>query len=73
MKTSNKILFGVVAVAVAGLVLYTANRKRAHRMLDQIADEGYETAHDVLFSDKEKRRLKLQYGPVLPAESHSIK
>jgi len=67
MKNNNKILFGVVAVVVAGLFFYSANRKRTHRMLEQIADEGYETAHDVLFSDKEKRRLKLQYGPVLPA------
>ena len=67
MKTSNKILLGVAAVAVAGLVVYAANRKKTHRMLEQIADEGYETAHDVLFPDNEKRNKKLQYGPVLPA------
>ena len=67
MKTSTKILLGVAAVAVAGLVVYAANRKKTHQMLEQIADEGYETAHDVLFPDNEKRNKKLQYGPVLPA------
>jgi len=67
MKTSNKILLGVAAVAVAGLVVYAASRKKSKRMLDQIADEGYETAHDVLFPNKEKRDRKLQYGPVIPA------
>ena len=67
MKTSNKILLGVAAVALAGLVVYAANRKKTHQMLEQIADEGYETAHDVLFPDNEKRNKKLQYGPVLPA------
>ena len=67
MKISNKILLGVTAVAVAGFVVYVANRKRTQQMLDQVADEGYETAHDILFPDKEKRDKKLQYGPVLPA------
>ena len=66
MKTRNKILLGVAAITVAGLVVYLANRKKTHRMLEQIADEGYETAHDVLFPDKERRNKKLQYGPVLP-------
>ncbi len=67
MKTSNKILLGVAAIAVAGLVVYAVKRKKTHRMLDQIAEEGYETAPDVLFPNKEKRDRKLQYGPVLPA------
>ena len=67
MKTSKKILLGVAAIAVAGLVVYAVNRKKTNRMLEQIADEGYETAHDVLFPNKEKRNKKLQYGPVLPA------
>lgn len=69
MKTSNKILFGVAAIAVAGLVVYASRsnrRKDHHEMLEQIADEGYETAHDVLFPDKKNRSSKLQYGPVLP-------
>ena len=67
MKTRNKVLFGAAAIAVAGLVIYASNRKKTDHMLKQIADEGYETAHDVLFPDKEKRNKKLQYGPVLPA------
>ena len=68
MKTSNKILLGVAAVAVAGIVVYAATHsKKTNRMREQVADEGYETAHDVLFPNKGKRDRKLQYGPVLPA------
>lgn len=67
MKTKNKIILGVAAAAAVGLFVYAASRhKTTKRMLTQISDEGYETAHDVLFPSKEKRDRKLQYGPVLP-------
>jgi hypothetical protein len=67
MKTRDKIIFATAAVVFTGLFVYAATRhKKTRRMLSQIADEGYETAHDVLYPDKEKRSGKLQYGPVLP-------
>jgi len=67
MKTRNKIIFATAAVAVAGLLVYAASRhKKTKRMLSEISDEGYETAHDVLYPTKEKRSSKLKYGPVLP-------
>lgn len=68
MKTQNKILFGLAAAAVVGLVVYAIRRKNTKRMLKDIAEEGYETAHDVLFPNKRKRDPRLQYGPVIPAE-----
>ncbi len=67
MKAANKIIIGLAAVALAGLVIYASNRNKTRQMLSQIADEGYETAHDILFPEVEKRGNKLQYGPVIPA------
>ena len=67
MKTRNKIILATAAIAVTGLIVYAASRhKKTNKMLTEIADEGYETAPDVLFPDKQKRSNKLQYGPVLP-------
>ena len=66
-KAGNKIIIGLAAVALAGLVIYASNRNKTKQMLSQIADEGYETAHDILFPEVEKRGKKLQYGPVIPA------
>ncbi len=66
MKTRDKIILGVAAAAAVGLIVYAKRRHNTKKMLTQISDEGYETAHDVLFPSKEKRDKKLQYGPVLP-------
>jgi hypothetical protein len=35
-------------------------------MLSRIAEEGYETACDILFPKQETKQEKLHYGPVLP-------
>ena len=68
MKTTNKIILATTTVAVAGLLIYAATRhKKTKRMLTEIADEGYETAPDVMFPGKVKSNSKLQYGPVIPA------
>jgi len=67
MKTSNKIILATAAIAVTGLLIYAASRhKKTKKMLTEIADEGYETAPDVMFPGKEKRSSNLRYGPVLP-------
>lgn len=66
MKASTKILLGISAIAAAGIAVFLVRKKNTNKMLDQIADEGYETAHDVLFPNKNKRDSRLQYGPVLP-------
>ena len=68
MKTRNKMILAALAIVFGGLLIFAANRhKKTNRMLTKIADEGYETASDVLFPDKQKRNSKLRYGPVLPA------
>ena len=68
MKTRNKIILATAAIAVTGLLVYAASRhKKTKRILTEIADEGYETAPDVMFPGKATRNSKLRYGPVLPA------
>jgi hypothetical protein len=66
MKTSTKIVIGISAVAVVGLMIYSYRRKKTCNMLIEVSNEGYETAPDVLFPNKGKRGSKLHYGPVLP-------
>lgn len=69
MKKKNALLFGLAAVAVAGLVAYayTRSRKKKNEMAGHASDEGYETAHDVLFPENGKRDRKLKFGPVIPS------
>lgn len=56
-----------VTTVAAGLVAYAARRHRSNKELRRVSDEGYETAHDVLFPDRGRKGQKLHYGPVLPS------
>lgn len=67
MKISKIIRVGLTLVAVAGVAVYITKKIERKNMLSQIADEGYETAHDILFPGKSFESDKLQYGPVIPA------
>jgi hypothetical protein len=65
MKTTKKILVGIGFATVIGLVVYLVrNRRKINRMSQEVAEHGYETAHDILFPGKNKRRHKDVYGPV---------
>ncbi len=71
MKTSTKILLGVTAITAAAVAGILISKKRSRNnngdvMSSKVADEGYETAHDVLFPNKFKNEDNLRYGPVLP-------
>jgi hypothetical protein len=68
MKVVGKVALSLAILAVAGLVVCIATSKRSdtNDMLDQIADEGYETATDVLFPGKTLTGRKLRYGPTIP-------
>lgn len=66
MKKSTKTMIGVAALTAIGVAAYIISRQKKHNRLSHIADEGYETAHDVLYPDKNRKSRKLQYGPVLP-------
>lgn len=69
MKKETALLLAGATVLVTGLLLYTSRRryKAQHTRARQVSDEGYETAHDILFPGKKKSQ-RLQYGPVLPKE-----
>ncbi|MEO6733423.1 MAG: hypothetical protein ABIN01_19530 [Ferruginibacter sp.] len=70
MKLSQKIAM-VLAISVATgiVILYLeARRCNTERMLSTISDEGYETAQDILFPDKNIQAKHLRYGPVLPGD-----
>jgi hypothetical protein len=56
-------------VAITGLVIYRIRSRNTGEMLSKVSEEGYETAHDVLFPTKSKRGKNLQYGPVIPPSS----
>lgn len=66
MKKTNRILVGVGIVAVAGFIIYAVRRHQSNLRHAKIADEGYETAQDILFPPKKHKRKKVHYGPVLP-------
>lgn len=65
MKNSSKIMI-LTAIGTAALVMYLIRKGNAKKMmLSNIANEGYETAPDILFPGKDVSS-KLHYGPVLP-------
>ena len=66
MKKTDKILVAVAAGFLAGLIVYAARRYKERSILNQVANEGYEIAHDILFPNKSQMGKKLHYGPVLP-------
>ena len=65
MKTSSKIMI-LTAIGAAAITLLLINAQKKKRMLKNIADEGYETAPDILFPGKSVSS-KLHYGPVVPS------
>lgn len=67
MKLSQTIALGIAAMATTAIVVYVLRCSETKRMLNEIADEGYETAQDILFPGKDIQSKNLQYGPVIPA------
>ncbi|HMR92767.1 MAG TPA: hypothetical protein PKC69_10645 [Chitinophagaceae bacterium] len=66
MKKTSQLLLIAGAAAVAGLTIYAIRRHRKNMRAARVAQEGYETAHDVLYPTKKHSRHKLHFGPVLP-------
>ncbi len=63
MKTKNRILLAAAAATMAGIFVYAYTQKRIkkNKQRSRVADEGYETAHDVLFPNSRSKR-KRNYG-----------
>lgn len=52
MRNREKLLIGITAVLAVGLAIFITGKTKKDRMLqrlDKIADEGYETAADILY------------------------
>jgi hypothetical protein len=64
MKTVFEILAILFMAAGTGLVVLRKSRNQ--KRLKKVANDGYETAHDVLFPRSEIRSKKLHYGPIHP-------
>jgi len=68
MKTSKKLIFGAAAIAFTGLLVYVTRRSNTKRRIAEVADQGYETAADLLHPKTNSRFKKIHYGPVLPQD-----
>ena len=66
MKKTSPVILSLAALGAAVIVVYIAKRVVANRMLVKVSDEGYETAHDILYPNKNNSGNSLKYGPVLP-------
>lgn len=67
MKFHQKIVLGLVVLTATSVVFYVnKGRSGKKQMLNRIAEEGYETAQDVLFPGKKIQDKRLHYGPVIP-------
>jgi hypothetical protein len=64
MKKILKVLTGLFILT--GVGIFVIRKINTRRKLKQVADNGYETAQDVLFPGKGIKSKKLHYGPVLP-------
>lgn len=66
MKTPYKIIYSLAAITVTGILIYSVRNNNTRRRITRVAQEGYETAADLLFPKTSRRFKNLHYGPVLP-------
>ena len=64
MKKMTKVF--ILAAVATPLIIYTIRRIQSRKMRGKIADEGFETATDILYPDKKSSFSKYRVGPVLP-------
>jgi hypothetical protein len=65
MKKNTLALFAVGTFAIIAFLSVRKYRQLKKRTAD-VADEGYETAHDVLFPSNKRATSRVKLGPVLP-------
>ena len=66
IKKSNILLVGLGTAIAIGMVVYLARRNKSNQRHARVAEEGYETADDILFPGKGPRSRRFHYGPVFP-------
>ena len=60
MKKATKIVAGIALASVVGILLLATRRRKAQDRSALVADEGYETAYDILFPNDVYGRKKQQ-------------
>jgi hypothetical protein len=62
----KKIIAGISLLTVAGVYIYLRRRHRKNVMnelkAEQVAEQGYETAHDILFPKRPRRIKRHRYN-----------
>ncbi|HCF63519.1 MAG TPA: hypothetical protein DEU93_04580 [Chitinophagaceae bacterium] len=66
MKTTTLLLSAISITATTALAIYLIRKIKQSKRLKRIAEEGYETAIDILYPQKLNTK-KLQYRPTIPA------
>ena len=64
---TKTLIVAIIAITVVGGLSYLIRKNNSSRILNKVSDEGYETAHDILYPYESKRNKNLRYGPVIPA------
>jgi predicted nucleic acid-binding protein len=65
MRINKAILTGVIVVSAIGLIIYATQKnhtRRTERIRDEVAEEGYETAYDILYPLKAPRFKKYRWS-----------
>lgn len=66
MKFKTKTILGLAALTAITLIVYLKQKEATRIKLAQLAEEEYETAHDIMYPSRYIRSKDLRYGPVLP-------
>lgn len=66
MKFKTKTILGLAALTAITLIVYVKQKEATRIKLAQLAEEEYETAHDIMYPSRYIRSKDLRYGPVLP-------
>ena len=67
MKITYKIALATAIITAVIVVIKVTKNNNTERQLTRIADEGYETAHDILYpAERFGPNKRVHYGPVLP-------
>jgi hypothetical protein len=61
----KKIIAGISLLTLTGIVIYLWRRRKVNDInqlkAEQVAEHGYETAHDILFPNKRRRIKRYRY------------
>ncbi len=66
MKFKTKTILGLAALTAIALIVYLKQKEATKIKLAQLAEEEYETEHDIRYPNRYIRSKDLRYGPVLP-------